>query len=372
MLIQSKRLLSLDVFRGITIAAMILVNTIVLSPYKILEHAEWHGCTLADLVFPFFLIVVGMSLALSTTKLLKSGASKRSIVYKIVKRSMIIFILGLLLNLFPYHMSGDTLLTVRVYGVLQRIALCYFFSALAYLYLNTAMQILCTIALLIGYWVIMIYYPIPGYGVGDVSLGGNLGAYLDRWLFPAANLYGKIYDPEGLLSTLPAIASTLLGNITGIWLLSHHSQSRKCFGMFLAGLIAMVLGWYWGKWFPINKALWTSSYVLWTGGIALIVYTFCYVTIEMRHWTRWSKPFEIFGLNAILVYFLHVLFFKIQLMIHVKCGYFKTCNLRQIILQDLFGWTSLPYASLYYAISSVLFWLLVLTILYRRRIFIRI
>ncbi len=372
MLTQSKRLLSLDVFRGITIAGMILVNTIVLSPFKILDHAEWHGCTLADLVFPFFLVVVGISLVLSMSKQRKDGASKNHIFYKIVKRSLIIFVLGLLLNIFPHHMTSDTLMTVRVYGVLQRIALCYFFAASAYLFMNTILQTMLTVILLVGYWWLMIYYPMPGYGVGDFTAAGNLGAYLDRWLFPASNLYGKVYDPEGLLSTVPAIASTLLGNLTGIWLLSYKSRQQKCLGMLVGGMVAMLLGWYWGLSFPINKALWTSSYTLWTGGIALITYALCYGLIEIKHWTRWSKPFEIFGLNAILVYFLHVLFFKIQLMIHLKCGYFKTCNLRQVIIQDLFGWASLPYASLYYAITSVLVWLLVLTILYRRKIFVRI
>ncbi|MCX7091687.1 MAG: DUF5009 domain-containing protein [Legionellales bacterium] len=372
MQIQSKRLLSLDVFRGITIAGMILVNTIVLSPFKILDHAEWHGCTLADLVFPFFLVAVGISLVLSMTKQRKNGVAKKKIIYKIVQRSIIIFMLGLLLNIFPYHLTGDTFTTVRIYGVLQRIALCYFFAALANLYLSTLLQLLLTVGLLFGYWLLMIYFPIPDSGVGDFTMGGNLGAYLDRWLFPAKNLYGKIFDPEGLLSTLPAIASTLLGNLTGIWLLSSRSPQKKCLGMFIAGTLAMLLGWTWAEWLPFNKALWTSSYALWTAGIAVNTFALCYALIEIKHWKRWSKPFEIFGLNAILVYFLHVLFFKIQLMIHLQCRYFKTCNLRQVIIQDLFGWASLPYGSLYYAITSVLFWLLVLTVLYRRKIFIRI
>lgn len=367
----SRRLLSLDVFRGMTIAGMILVNTIVLSPFPILEHANWNDCTLADLVFPFFLVVMGMSLVFSMAKH-QSKISHSQLLYKIFQRTLIIFGLGLLLNVFPHHLSSDTLATARIYGVLQRIALCYGVAALAYLYLRAASQTILAIGLLLGYWLLMRYYPVPGYGMGDWSPAGNLSAYVDRILFDSKNLYGKVFDPEGLLSTLPAIASTLLGNLTGLWLLSRHQPKQKCWGILGVGIILALIGWVWGFWFPINKALWTSSYALWTGGLALIGFAICYALIEINHIATWSKPFEIFGLNAIVAYFFHVLLFKIQLMIHVSCGQGKICNLRQIILQDFFGWASLPYASLFYALSSVLFWLLVLTILYKRKIFIKI
>lgn len=369
---HSKRLLSLDVFRGMTIAGMILVNTIVLSPFRLLDHAEWHGCTFADLVFPFFLVVVGISLVLSMSKRREAGDLKTQILYKIIQRTLIIFMLGMLLNVFPHHMTSETWMTVRVYGVLQRIAICYFFAAVSYLYLNTILQIGLVAVLLVGYWLLMTYYPVPHYGIGDYSPAGNLGAYWDRLIFNSANLYGKVYDPEGLLSTLPAIASTLFGNLTGIALLSRTTQAKKCLGMMIIGALLAVLGWYWGQWFPINKALWTSSYTLWTAGLGISTFAICYGLIEIKHVVRWSKPFEIFGLNAIVAYFLHVLFFKIQLMIHLSCAHGKSCNLRQVIIQDLFGWSSLPYASLYYAISSVLFWLLVLSFLYKKKIFIRI
>lgn len=369
---KTKRLLSLDVFRGITIVGMILVNTIVLSPYKLLEHADWNGCTLADLVFPFFLVVVGISLVLSLSKQRAAGIPEPQIIYKIFQRTLIIFLLGMLLNIFPYHMTSDTFPTVRVYGVLQRIALCYFFAALACLYLNTALQMGLIAVLLIGYGLLMMYYPVPHYGAGNLSAVGNLGAYIDRMIFRPVNLYGKVFDPEGLFSTLPAIASTLVGNIVGIGLLSRSSARKKGILILLGGFVLMAIGWYWGQWFPINKPLWTSSFSLWTAGLALVSFAICYGLIEIKHIVSWSKPFEIFGLNAIVAYFLHVLFFKIQLKVHLSCGLGKTCNLRQIILKEGFGWMSLPYASLSYAIVSVLFWLLVLTILYKKKIFIRI
>lgn len=368
----SSRLRSLDVFRGMTIASMVLVNTIIVSPFSTLEHAEWNGCHFADLIFPFFLVIVGISLVLSLSKQIKLGIDKTDLIEKIIQRTLIILFLGYLLNLFPNHLTWDSIMTVRVYGVLQRIAVCYFFAALCYLYLNTVTQIALIVFILIGYWLLLMYVPVPHYGVGNLSPEGNLGAYLDRLLFSAANLYGKTYDPEGLLSTLPAIASTLMGNLTGIALLSRRSQKQKCIGILLAGIACMLLGWIWGQWFPLNKPLWTSSFALWTAGMGLCIYAICYGVIEIKGIVRWSKAFEIFGLNAIAVYFLHILFFKIQILIHLYCGKAKLCNLRQFILQDLFGWASLPYASLCYAITTVLFWLLVLTILYRRKIFIKV
>ena len=367
-----KRLLSLDVFRGMTIASMILVNTIIVTPFPTLEHAKWNGVHFADLIFPFFLVVVGISLVLSLSKQMKRGDSHTDIIIKIVQRTFIILLLGYLLNLFPNHLTLETIATVRVYGVLQRIALCYFFAALCYLYLSRTEQLALIFILLIGYWLLMMYVPVPHYGAGNLTTYGNLGGYIDRLLFPAANLYGKTYDPEGLLGTVPALASTLLGSMAGIFLLSSKTKQQKCIGMLLAGIAGMALGWIWSQWFPFNKPLWTSSFVLWTTGMALCIYAICYALIEIKGIVFWSKPFEIFGLNAIAVYFLHVIFFKVQILIHLYCNQAKLCNLRQVILQDIFGWASLPYASFYYAITTVLFWLFILTILYKRKIFIKV
>lgn len=312
-----KRLLSLDVFRGFTIALMVLVNTLVLSPYSTLEHSEWNGCTLADMVFPFFVWVMGISLVLSFTKQQKLGVDTVSIWTKMLRRTLVIFLLGLLLNAFPYHMTSDTLSTLRLYGVLQRLAVCYFFASIACLTLNTYLHTIVTVVLLVGYWVLLTYVPVPHYGAGHLLLGQDLGAYWDHWLVGSNHMYQKRYDPEGLLGTLPAIATALLGNLTGIWLLSKKSPTQKFTGMLVAGSLALLVGWTWGQWFPINKALWTSSYVLWTGGLALYGFAVCYGLIEIKRWHRWSKPFEILGVNAIFVYFFHVFFLKIQLWTHV-------------------------------------------------------
>lgn len=368
----SKRLVSLDVFRGMTIAGMILVNTIIESPFATLAHAEWNGCHFADLIFPFFLFVVGISLVLSMSKQVKNHVSESEIVYKIIKRTLVILLLGYILNFFPNHLTWDTLATVRVYGVLQRIALCYFFAALCYLYMNSVAQVGLIIVLLLGYWFLLMHVPVPHFGVGDLSPSGNLGAYLDRLLFSPANLYGKTYDPEGLLGTLPALATTLIGSITGMGLLSRKTQKQKCAAMLVAGIMCMILGWIWGQWFPINKPLWTSSFVLWTAGMGLCIYAVCYAVIEMKHWIRWSKPFEIFGLNAVALYFLHVFFFKIQIIVHLPCGNGQNCNLWQYIIKNGFAWAPVPYSYLYYALASVLIWLLVATIMYRKKIFIKV
>lgn len=365
----SERLLSLDVFRGITIAGMILVN----SPgnetaYAPLEHAEWHGWTPTDLIFPFFVFIVGVSSVFSLTKRMERGEPKGQLVRQIAQRTLIIFGLGLLLNGFPYyHLS-----TLRIPGVLQRIALCYFCSAV--LFLTTRIETQATIlgALLIGYGLLMTLVPVPGFGVGNLTKEGNLAAYVDRLLL-SGHMYRKVYDPEGLLSTLPAIATGLLGNLTGWWLRFAQAPTQKTGGLGLIGIVAAIMGWIWGRWFPINKALWTSSYVLFTGGLGMIFLAICYWVIEMRGWRGWSKPFEIFGLNAIAAYVLHILFLKLQNLWHISRMNGKPGNLRIFITDHLFGtWTSPQTGSLLYAVAYTLFWLAILSVLYRKKIFIKI
>jgi predicted acyltransferase len=367
----SSRLLSLDVFRGITVVLMILVN----SPgnqtaYSWLNHSAWNGCTLADLVFPFFIFIVGVSLVFSLSKSLKNGESKKQLALKITKRAITIFLIGLFLNAFPYHFHLDTL---RIYGVLQRIAICYFVSALLFLTTNIRTQAIIFLGLLIFYWAVMTLIPVPGFGAGDLTEKGNLAAYIDRLIFSSMHLYEKIFDPEGVLSTFPAVATALLGNLTGVWLLSStRDKQKKLQGMTTTGIVILIIGWIWGLSFPINKGLWTSSYVLWTGGLALLLLAFCYWLIEIKQWKIGLKPFEIFGINAIAAYFLHIFFLKIQAIIHIPRLDGSMGNLRIFITEHLFGWASLHNASLMYAVSYVLFWLAILAVLYCNKIFIRI
>jgi predicted acyltransferase len=372
------RWLSLDVFRGITIAMMIVVNSPGMlgatSPgnentYRWLEHSAWNGCTLADLVFPFFVFIIGVSLVFSLSRSLAQGASRNQLAIKVLKRTIIIFGIGVLLNAIPDHFNYSTL---RVFGVLQRIAICYFFAALVFLTTSARSQGLLIVSLLVGYWLLLTMFPVPGYGTNNLSQEGNLAAYLDRMIFSSAHLYGKIFDPEGVLSTLPAIATTLLGNLTGMWLLTNGNHQKKLTGIMIAAPLALIAGWIWGLWFPINKALWTSSYVLVTGGLALLLLAVCVWLIEIKQWKNWARPFEIFGMNAIAAYILHIALLRIQAKIHLPRVDGSPGNLRIFIAEHLFGWTSAQNASLLYALSYVMFLLIIFAVLYRNKIFIKI
>jgi predicted acyltransferase len=369
-LAKTHRWLSLDVFRGMTIALMILVNSPGNEqPYRLLEHSPWNGCTLADLVFPFFVFIIGVSLVFSLSNSLVNGNSPKQIANKVLRRALIIFACGLLLNAIPDHLNFSTL---RVFGVLQRIAICYLIAALLFLNTNPLTQLLIVISLLGGYCLLLTRIPVPGYGIDDLSVAANLPAYVDRKLFSSAHLYGKIYDPEGMLSTLPAIATTLLGNLTGIWLKNHFSMQIKLYGLLITGPLAIVLGCLWGFWFPINKPLWTSSYVLVTAGIALILLAATIWLLEVKQQRRWARPFEIFGLNAIAAYILHIVFLRIQNKIILPRMDGTPGNLRFYIAEHWYGWFSIQNASLLYSISYLLLLLVFFTLLYRRKIFLKI
>jgi predicted acyltransferase len=357
------RLLSLDVFRGLTIALMILVNSPGnQTPYYFLDHSAWNGCTLADLVFPFFVFVVGVSAVFSLSQA-RYREKRGALIIKICKRSLIIFFIGLFLNAFPEHFD---LASIRVFGVLQRIAICYFFSAILFLTTRLRTQAVIIAVLLIGYWLLM---TLPAYNLTEE---GNFAAYIDRMFLSPAHLYGKYYDPEGFFSTFPAVATALLGNLTAAWLLSNLRPAQKKNGMVFMGILALSTGWLWAFWFPINKTLWTSSFVLWTGGFALLILAFCYWLIEIKHWHKWSKPFEFFGVNAMAAYVLHVFFLKIQVMIRIPHSDGSSPNLKSFFTEYLFGWTSTQNAALLYALCYTLIWFFILTILYRKRIFIKI
>ncbi|HKY27404.1 MAG TPA: heparan-alpha-glucosaminide N-acetyltransferase domain-containing protein, partial [Pyrinomonadaceae bacterium] len=295
------RLVSLDVFRGITIAGMVLVNNpgTWSSIYWPLGHAAWHGWTPTDLVFPFFLFIVGLAITLAFGRRVETGGSKRDLYIKVIKRTLIIFGIGLFLNAFPYFNFSE----LRIPGVLQRIAVCYFFASIIFLNTEWYTQVIITIALLIIYWLMMTLIPAPGYAAGDLSKEGSLASYIDRIVFGKhVWAQAKVYDPEGLLSTIPAIATTLMGVLTGHWLRSRKTAYEKVAGMFVVGAVCVAVGWALNSFFPINKALWTSSYVLFTGGLALQFLALCYWIIDIKGYRRWAKPFEVFGLNAIALY----------------------------------------------------------------------
>ncbi len=368
----TERLVSLDVFRGLTIAGMVLVN----NPgswshiYWPLGHATWHGWTPTDLVFPFFLFIVGVSITLALGGRVQNAEQTRGVYWKIIKRALIIFALGLFLAGFPYF----NLSTIRIMGVLQRIALCYLIAALIFLKTNLRQQIIITAALLIGYWVIMTLVPTPGFEPGDYSREGSIACFIDRKVL-GNHIWsqGKIYDPEGLLSTLPAIATTLLGVITGALLRSPKKQYEKVSLLFIAGLGCIVGGWLWNLFFPINKSLWTSSYVLFTGGLAMQFLALCYWLIDMKEYRRWAKPFVVFGVNAIALFVGTGLMAKLMGLIKVPRPDGARIALKTWLYDKLFLSWAPPYpASLSFAIAFVLLWLCLMWILYKRKIFIKI
>jgi len=340
------RLLSLDVFRGITIALMILVNSPGnLTPYASLEHSNWNGCTLADLVFPFFIVIVGISSVLALSNLKAKNNSTSQLLGKIIRRSIYIFMMGLLLNAFPHHFDVST---IRILGVLQRIAVCYLFSSVLFLTTRIQTQAFIMLAIIIGYAGLMSYM--------DSSWVG----YIDRLVFTPAHLYTSTFDPEGLLSTLPAIATVLLGNLVGFFLMSLQTRKQHLQEMIAAGSILMLLGWIWSFILPLNKSLWSSSYVLWTGGLALLVFAVVYALIEVMQWRRWAKPFDRLGRNAMLVYMLHVLFLKIQAMIHMPNAVGAMVGFRLYITELLFSHFTPENASLLYSVGYTMLWLFVL------------
>ena len=366
----SGRLLSLDVFRGITIAGMILVN----NPgswdyvYPALRHAEWNGWTPTDLIFPFFLFIVGVAITYSFANRLAKGISRKKLFLQVIRRTLILFALGLFLNGFPYY----NLATIRIMGVLQRIALAYFFSSVIYLAFKTRAQVVITVLLLLVYWALMKLVPVPGYGVGILAKEGNLAQYIDN-LILKGHMWTPTWDPEGFLSTIPAIATTLLGVFTGQFLRSDREPLQKTSTLFLLGNVGLVLGVIWDIWFPINKNLWTSSYVIFTGGMALLFLVTCYYLIDVKKSTWWTKPFVIYGTNAITVYVLSGILARILILVRIPQPDGTNVLLKTFIYQNYFAsWAGPMNGSLFFALAYIILWLGIMTIFYKKGIFIKI
>jgi predicted acyltransferase len=326
----SQRLLSIDALRGFDMFWIIGGDTLLRAlakwgdwPIKDvideqLEHVEWEGFRFYDLIFPLFLFLVGVVLPFSLGKLQERGEPRIRIYWRIVRRTMLLFGLGLLYNHylqlgFYKPPLGFDFSTVRVAGVLQRIAICYGVAALIVQHSNVRVQAVLTVVLLLGYWALLAFVAAPGGTAGDFSIQGNLPGYVDRHFLP-----GKIFkayygygDNEGLLSTIPAVATALLGALAGHWLRSGRSGAGKLLGLAAAGLICLGLGWAWSFWFPIIKNLWTSSFVLFAGGWSLLLLALFYGIIDVLRFWRWSFFFIVIGANAITIYMLpHIVDFE--------------------------------------------------------------
>jgi predicted acyltransferase len=367
------RLVSLDVLRGITIAFMILVNNGNQYSYWPLHHIDWNGWTPTDLVFPTFLFVAGVSMVFSFESRLRKGESKSAIFSHALRRSVILFLLGLVVNGYPFFHLG----TLRIYGVLQRFAVCLFIAAVLELWdRGTKSKIAVLIFCLIAYWIIMRWVPVPGYGLPGRDIpfldkDANWVAYLDRHIFPG-RLYEGTRDPEGLLSNLPALGTAILGMLTAIWLRrTDKTTPQKFFGLWSAAFVCLLLGKLWGFWFPINKKLWTSSYVLFAAGWSLLGLAICYWLIEIKKWTRgWTSPWIIFGSNAITAYVFSELLAPTLWAFHFGAAH---KSIGQVIYASIFAKIPDPaFGALLYSLTFVAVCFLPVLVLYRKKIFIKI
>jgi predicted acyltransferase len=371
--IGKTRLLSLDVFRGMTIAGMVLVNNpgTWSAIYPPLKHAEWHGVTPTDYIFPFFLFIVGIAIPIALGKRVEEGVNN-AVYLKIFRRSATIFLLGLFLAAFPYFDFAN----LRIPGVLQRIAVCYLIASLIFLHTNWKQLVYISAGLLLFYWILMTAIPVPNCEVSTIDdKACNLAAYVDRLIFGENHIWrqAKVYDPEGLLSTLPAVATTISGVLTGMWLKTKKSDLEKVGGLFFFGVVLMALGWIWNPFFAFNKPLWTSSYVLYTSGLALCFLGFCYWLIDIKGYKLWTKPFVIFGVNALALFVFSGLLSKILGLIKVAGAEGKQVSLQKWIFDSVFLPLGAPInASLMYAVSYIFLWLFLMWLLYRKQIYIKV
>ncbi|WP_353931080.1 acyltransferase family protein [Okeanomitos corallinicola TIOX110] len=375
------RLTSLDVFRGITIAGMILVNMVGVADdkYPLLDHAAWNGCTPTDLVFPFFLFIVGVAMTFSLSKYTPENKPTKKVYFRIFRRAAILFFLGLLLNVF-WNQGVWTfdVSSIRVMGILQRISLSYLFASLIVLKLPRKSQWIVAGGLLIFYWLTMTLIPIPEYGAGVLTREGNFGAFIDRLIIPKQHLYAwddfnSLGDPESLYGTITATVSVLIGYFTGEWLKDRkQADSQTSMDLVLFGLCFLVIGIIWDVAFPINKKLWTSSYVLFSSGWALMLLAACYELIEVRLIKRWSKPFEIMGLNAIALFIASVMLIKVTAKIKIGTGE-SAISIYNWIYQNIFAsWAGTFNGSFLFGVVTLLLWYGVAVLMYRKQWFIKV
>ncbi|HET7585670.1 MAG TPA: heparan-alpha-glucosaminide N-acetyltransferase domain-containing protein [Gemmatimonadaceae bacterium] len=379
-----ERLLSLDVFRGATIAGMLLVNTpgTWSAIYPPLEHATWNGWTPTDLIFPFFLFIVGITTHLSRESRRARGDDERAIVVQTLRRGAVIVLLGLALAAVPmsYDLARypDQLHALRIPGVLQRIGVAYIAAALLTRRTSLRTQIAIIAAILLGYWAVMTLVPVPGSGLlGWQTLGtpsATLSAWLDRTLL-GGHLWrdSRTWDPEGILTTVPAVATTMLGVLAGRAIASRAALAERIAGIFAVGCMAMVAGLVWNWVFPINKNLWTSSYVLFTAGAAAATVATCLWLVDARGWRRWTTPFVVFGVNPIAAYvgseaMARLIYTTTRVNVDGHA-----VPLQTVIFERAFAsWLPLRMASLLFAVAFVFLWFGIMWVLYRRRIFLKV
>lgn len=428
---EHARLVSLDVFRGMTIAGMTLVNNpgTWSAIYPPLAHAEWHGVTPTDYIFPFFLFIVGVAIPIALSKRLEDGITK-AVFWKIFTRAAQIFIVGLLMAAFPLFGVGDPavpllaklvimfgflavlylwltdmkraamlcaaawltfivvlrigsyplpfydLSNLRIPGVLQRIAVCYLIVSLLFLKMGWKQLLTTGGVLLLAYWALMTLIPVPGCEITTIdSKECNLAAYIDRGVLGLNHIWkqAKVYDPEGILSTIPAVVTTISGVLTGMWIRSERTPMEKAAGMLFAGVALVAIGYCWNPFFPYNKALWTSSYVVYTSGLALCFLGFCYFLVDIKNYRKWTKPFVIFGVNALALFIGSGLLARVMGIVKVSATDGRELSLQAWIYQTGFvPLGSAKMSSMLFAVSYILLWLFLMWLLYRKKIYIKV
>lgn len=380
------RLLSLDFFRGLTVAAMILVN----NPgswghiYAPLAHAEWNGCTPTDLIFPFFLWIVGVSIAFAMSNSKTDPSTHQKTIIKAIKRGIILYLLGFFLAIFGKIIGAiidgrsiwEAFQTVRLLGVLQRIGIVFIISSIIFIKVPNKTIFKIFVVILALYWALMTFIPVPGVGYPNLEKETNLAAWIDRGILTEAHTWAssKTWDPEGILSTLPAVGTCLFGILVGVWMRKKDVDNpTKVAWLFTAGITAVILGLLWDLQFPINKALWTSSYVLYAGGLASIGLALCYWIIDVQGYKKFTTPFVVYGVNAITVFFLAGLMPRVLNLIQIT----KPDGTKTGLLVRFYETCYSPFfspinASLVWAITYVLGFYVILYFMYKKNIIIKV
>lgn len=326
---------------------------------KQMEHPDWNGFHFFDLIFPLFLFIAGVATPYSISKELDKGETKTELLRRIIKRGLILILIGFITaNRSEGHFMLKPLSEYRYASVLGRIGLAYMLANMIYLYTKEKAQMIWFGALLIGYWLLLKFTSAPGYPVGDLSMEGNFASYIDRSVMPG-ELYLKIHDPEGLVSTIPSISTGLLGIITGTYLKKPQlSGNMKSLGMFICGVVFLLLAQLWNLDFPVNKNLWSSSFVLYAGGFSLILLSVFYYIIDVLGYKRWAFFFKVIGMNSILIY-----------ISGIFINWEYTAN-------AFFNWllqlSHESYTALLYAVCLVAVKFLFLYVLYKKKVFLRV
>ena len=377
----SSRLLSLDVFRGATVAGMMMVNnpgswSNIYPPFK---HAAWNGWTFTDLIFPFFLWIVGVAMTFSFSKRVEQGADRNKLMLHTLQRALSIFAIGLFLNGFPFGLIFGhqfSWAAIRIPGVLQRIAICYLVAGSIVLYTNRLWQIRWTVIFLIVYWILIKMVPVPDFGPGVLEAKGSLAWYIDSILLSGHTWAGAPapgFDPEGIFSTLPAIATTLFGVLTGHFIRSDRTQHEKTAWMFVFGSGLIFMGLLMDNWLPINKNLWTSTYSVFMAGLAMNIFAFCYWIIDVKGYKGWTKPFQIYGLNAITMFAIAGLVGRLTVLIKWTGADGNPIALKTWYYQTFFLWIGDPmFASFLHSVAFMLGLYLIAWVMYKYNIILKV